>query len=415
MITLFYDCYNVLNKVYSDGAYISQAINGTQVERLKIKQITKICYGVLDKDVELSYYVKFLTEKNPKLSVRTILKISMYCIKYLNKQPYAVTNSAVELAKKLGKSGAKGFINAFLRNFINKPIPLPTDPIENLSVKYSYPSDALKYLIESYGADTAEKIIAYDEEHSFARFASGFNGEEYLTENKIEYRKTVYSDLFDVKGLALNDDFKNGVFTFQSIGSVAICEAVDSGELLLDCCSAPGGKAVLLSGRFKKVVANDIHEHRCELIKSYAERMHVDNISVAVQDGALYNSEYDGVFDTVLCDAPCSGYGTLKDNPDIKLHKRFSDLVNLTNQQLAILNNVSEYVKIGGYLVYSTCSPFDVENDKIIDKFLKNHANYELVKIKLSLENVTTEYGNQFLPHISLGQGFYVSKLRRIK
>ena len=114
MINYLYDCYSILNKVYSEKTYIKQAILGTVIEEKNRSLTIKTCYGVLDKDIELSYYINSLTEKNPKLPIRTILKTSMYAIKYLGKKGYAVTENAVSLTKKLGKSGASGFVNAFL-------------------------------------------------------------------------------------------------------------------------------------------------------------------------------------------------------------------------------------------------------------------------------------------------------------
>ena len=113
----FYDCYRILNKVYSDKKFIKQAINDEFIEESSRAITIKICYGVLDKDIELSYYIEKLAEKTPKLAVRTILKVAMYAIKYLGKKDYFVVQNSVELTKKLGKGGASGFVNAFLRKF----------------------------------------------------------------------------------------------------------------------------------------------------------------------------------------------------------------------------------------------------------------------------------------------------------
>ena len=139
MINWFYDCYTVLNKVYSDKSFFKQALANTPIEEKNRALTVKTCYGVLDKDIELSYYISALTDKTPKLAIRTILKISMYAINYLNKAPYAVIDNAVEITKKLGKKGASGFVNAFLRKFSTIKIELPKDKISYLSVKYSYP------------------------------------------------------------------------------------------------------------------------------------------------------------------------------------------------------------------------------------------------------------------------------------
>ena len=146
MVNYFYDCYTVLNKVYSEKTFIKQALSSTFIEEKNRALTVKTCYGVLDKDIELSYYLSALVDKNPKLVIRTILKIAMYAIKYLQKKEYAVTKNAVELTKKLGKGGASGFVNAFLRKFIKTEVKLPKDKYEYLSVKYSYPLFAVKSL-----------------------------------------------------------------------------------------------------------------------------------------------------------------------------------------------------------------------------------------------------------------------------
>ena len=148
MVNYFYDCYAILTKVYSEKSFIKQAISSTFIEEKNRALTIKTCYGVLDKDIELSYYLSALAEKSPKLAIRTVLKISMYAIKYLGKKEYAVTKNAVELVKKMGKGGTAGFVNAFLRKFINTEIKLPTDKIKYLSVKYSYPEFAVKKLVD---------------------------------------------------------------------------------------------------------------------------------------------------------------------------------------------------------------------------------------------------------------------------
>ena len=160
MVNYFYDCYNILNKVYSEKTFFKQAISSTFIEEKNRALTIKTCYGVLDKDIELSYYISFLAQKSPKLVIRTILKISMYAIKYLGKKEYAVTKNAVELTKKLGKGGMSGFVNAFLRKFIATKIDFPKDDVERLSIKYSYPSFAVKELVKQFGLERTEKIIS---------------------------------------------------------------------------------------------------------------------------------------------------------------------------------------------------------------------------------------------------------------
>ena len=414
MVNYFYDCYRILTKVYSEKKYIKQAINDEFIEEINRALTVKICYGVLDKDIELSYYIKSFTEKTPKLAVRTILKISMYMIKYLGKKEYFVVENAVELTKKLGKSGASGFVNAFLRKFTVSSVQLPDGLSERLSVQYSYPEFAVEILAEDYGLTRAESILSAQYPDNTLCFYET-DGKKYLTEKGISFTETPFYNVFTVKNFSRNSDYDEGVYTYQALGSVAICETVDACENLLDCCAAPGGKSVRLSFKAKNVVSWDIHPHRVKLIEEYARRMKRSNIVAQVRDAAATNEEFLKKFDAVLCDAPCSGFGVVGDNPDIKLNRTEKDVSELTKQQSAILNTVCEYVKTGGYLYYSTCSVFLRENIGIIKDFISRRTDFVIEKIDSPLNHLDIEGTNAFLPDISFGNGFYVAKLKRIK
>lgn len=412
MVNYFYDCYSILNKVYSEKSFIKQAISSTFIEEKNRALTVKTCYGVLDKDIELSYYISKLTEKSPKLVIRTILKISMYAIKYLEKKEYAVTKNAVELTKKLGKGGASGFVNAFLRKFINTKIDLPTDVVQNLSVKYSYPEFAVKELINNFGLERAKSIICAENQSTCLSFYR-VDGEKYLTSLGVSFEKTPFENVFVAKNFVRNDDYDKGIYTYQALGSVAICDIVEPCDKLLDCCAAPGGKSISLSRKCKEVFSWDIHPHRVELINDYKTRMKIENVFAEVKDAKSFNPEFVDAFDAVLCDAPCSGLGVLNDNPDIKLNRKEEDVKSLNKEQLAILKNVSSYVKKGGYLYYSTCSVLDSENISIIKAFLSEVKGFKLCEIDSKLQHEKRFGAINFLPDISGGLGFFIAKLKR--
>ncbi len=414
MINYFYDCYRILNKVYSEKTFIKQAILTTDIEEKNRSLTVKTCYGVLDKDIELSFIINSLAEKSPKLAIRTILKISMYAYKYLDKKIYAVTENAVELTKKLGKAGASGFVNAFLRKFSVTDIVFPSDKDKYLSVKYSYPEFAVKELVKTYGYDRTEKIISAPIPEGTLVFYD-VDGEKYLKERSVEYSLTPFNNVFKVKNFVRNSDYDKGVYTYQALGSVAICDVVEPCDKLLDCCSAPGGKSVRLSYKCGKVFSWDIHSHRVQLIEEYKKRMGRDNIFEEVNDAKIYKEELKDCFDAVLCDAPCSGLGVVNDNPDIKLNRKKEDVEELIKEQFEILKTVSNYVKKSGYLYYSTCSVLSMENIETIERFLKIDDRFEIVDIDSKLQHENVKGTNVFLPDISGGLGFFVAKLKRIK
>ena len=195
------------------------------------------------------------------------------------------------------------------------------------------------------------------------------------------------------------------------MGSIAICDVVKPCESLLDCCAAPGGKSVLLAKKCGQVTSFELHAHRVELIRQYKTRMGVENVTEMQKDSSVFDAAYEEKFDAVLCDAPCSGFGTVSENPDIKMFRKPEDFSALNLAQKKILDTVSKYVKKGGALYYSTCSIFGIENDNVVSGFLKSHPEYKLEEIDSPLCHEKKKFGLQFLPDGAYGAGFYVSKL----
>ncbi|MCM1195108.1 MAG: 16S rRNA (cytosine(967)-C(5))-methyltransferase, partial [Firmicutes bacterium] len=178
---------------------------------------------------------------------------------------------------------------------------------------------------------------------------------------------------------------------------------------------APGGKSVYVKQLRPslRVVSCDVHPHRVRLIENYASRMRVE-IETRCLDMTEYREEFESLFDCVLCDVPCSGFGVLNNRPDIKLFRKNEDISELMKLQYAILDNCSRYVKKGGYLVYSTCTLFDNENGQNVRKFLKEHTDFGYDVISLpQFPNADGKNFYQFLPHKDGAQGFYVAVLKR--
>ncbi len=401
------DPYLVLTKVYSGGKFLKQAISETPVEPLNSARTVKICYGVLDKDIYLNYIISANVQSAPKAAVRLILKIALYMLEFMGKHDYMVVDCAVELCKKLGKGGAAGFINGFLRSY--KVPQLPENPTEALSIKCSAPLWLTKKIKRSYKAE-AEQILSAQNLGQCVRFVRG--EEKYLGAQHIE---TPFDGVYIFPNFQRDEGFFAGDYTFQSVGSVAICSAISPCEKLLDACAAPGGKSVLLAGKCKSVTACEVHPHRKKLIEEYAARMGTDNVTATVADSSVFNAQFESAFDAVLVDAPCSGTGVIAENPDIKLNRKEEDISALAEVQSRILANCARYVKPGGVLYYSTCSVLPEENDSIAVAFLNGHEDYELEVPSSPLGHRRTNYGLQFLPHISLGAGFYLTSFRRRK
>lgn len=402
MTNPLYDPFSILSKVYREGTYLKQAIASTPVEPANKARTVKICYGVAEKDVWLEAVISANAPKPPRPAVKIILKIAIYMLEFMGKHGYMVVDFAVELTKKLGKEGAAGFVNAFLRSYKIPEPPAWAD--ERLAFLSSAPLWLAKRVRRSYKSE-AEKILSAPSMGVCVRFVRG--AEKYLGK---PHTDTPFNDVYIFENFVRDEGFFAGDYTFQSVGSVAIASAISPCERILDACAAPGGKSVLLASKCGEVTSCELHAHRVELINSYAARMGVKNVTAIQADSSVFNPQFSQKFDAVLVDAPCSGTGVINENPDIKLFRRESDVAELAALQLKILLNCAKYVRTGGSLYYSTCSVLPEENDSVVRAFSEQNPQYMLSIPSSPLSHAATKYGLQFLPHISLGAGFFLTR-----
>lgn len=423
MNNAFLRSYECLHKVYIDGAFSTIELNRVLniVASNDKPLITKIVYGVLDNDILLDHVVgQFVTKS--KGDSKLMLKIGTYCLMNLSIPPYAVVNDMAELAKVTGDKRIVGFVNATLKNISaaieQDTIQYPTDRVEYLSIKYSYPMWALLKLIKDYGIDNAEAIISYQLSYDTAvrvntNSITVDNFVQLLTQSGVSFSRTILDDCIAISGRLYIDD---SLYTAMSLSSMLIARSVPTkaGDKVLDTCSAPGGKSVYIKQLTSsaKVTACEIHPHRVALIDSYASRMGVD-IDTVCCDSTVYNAEWDSQFDCILCDVPCSGFGVVDSRPDIKIFRQNKDIGTLKALQYAILDNCSKYLKVGGTLIYSTCTLFANENGDNIAKFIKNNDNFAMQPLSLDYFSGASSY--QFLPYTDNMQAFYIASITRTK
>ncbi len=420
MNTAFLKSFTVLTKVYAEGAFSSIALNKTLQGCKKQDKalITKLVYGVLDNDIRLQYILSHYVHKMPKSDVLLYLKMGAYCLAELSLPVYTVVNDMAELSKMSGDRRIVGFVNATLKTVaanIKNFDDYPQDKLQRLSVECSYPQWALQKLVKDYGWDTAEQIVRYPADHrSVFRFAKPISPAQIAERYGVEAEPTVFADAFRIAGtVPLSQDC-----TPQSLSSMAISHVCASllpqQGSFLDCCAAPGGKSVYVKQLRQDVSVTccDIHAHRVQLIEDYARRMDVQ-IASFCKDMTQFCADWQGAFDTVLCDVPCSGFGVLDSRPDIKLFRQNKDISDLMKLQYAILDNCSRYVKVGGDLVYSTCTLFDNENGQNIRKFLAQHPNFQYGKLFVPSLPQVSGGSYQFLPHKDGMHGFFVAVVHR--
>lgn len=418
--------YKILSKVYQDGTYSNMAFLGERVSDMS----TRLVYGTLEENVKIDYILSQLIEKKPQKSVLTLLKIGTYALLNLSDVPkFAIVSECVEVAKSNGKGGASGFINAVLKKVADGKYSLPKESDENyLSVTYSKPQWFCDKLEKQYGKEVARIILSAKSttlEHIRinSRMTTESDVEFLLKKNKTDFKKSDVGGYIVKANDTVRHMFDKGLVTFQSPSSILAVKAlgVTDGAQILDICSAPGGKAVYMSELCPhgKVVACDLYPHRVALIQKYKNCMHTPNVKAVQADACVLNEEWKDAFDFVLCDAPCSCLGTFKKHPDVFLNKDESCISELAATQRKILENAAKYLKVGGAMVYSTCTLFEEENENVVHDFLEKNVDFVLEHIS-GLEKIDGgKYLDnkgmiQILPHDEY-DGFFIAKIRRVK
>ncbi|MDE6614756.1 MAG: hypothetical protein K2K24_04525, partial [Clostridia bacterium] len=355
--------FEVLLGIYKDGAYSAIELNRKVVGASNQAIVTRMVYGVLQKDVQLEYYLSKITAKRPSKTIAILLKLGLYCILYIDSIPkYAIVNNIVNICEKYGKRQLKGFVNATLKNFDVDKIQLPSDKVERLSVTASAPLWLVKKYVKQYGYDVSESFLTvptFTKEHlrNNSKRLSLQDLKDKLDKQNIEYHESEVGGLFVVNCGFVKSLCESGQATFQSMTSMLAVKAMDvkDGENILDLCSAPGGKAVYMSESADvEITACDIHDHRLELIRSYVNRMGAKNINILLNDACIFNESFVGKFDKTLCDVPCSGLGVVGKKPDIYLNTQEDKINSLAEIQYEILTNASKYTK--QRIVYSPCT-----------------------------------------------------------
>lgn len=412
----------ILTKIFSEKTYSNMAFYGENVSDMT----TKLVYGVLDENVKIEFILSSLCQKKPQNIIYNLLKIGTYALLNLTDVPtFAIVSECVEVAKMNGKSANAGFVNAVLKKVARKEYSLPCEVDSNyLAIKYSKPEWFVQKIVSQYGKEKAVTILSckpFESEHIRvnSRLTTLEDIKTALDKAGESYRVSDVGGLVVKATNAVQDMFKNGLVTYQSPSSMLAVYSlgINDGKDALDLCSAPGGKAVLISELTPhgKVIACDLHEHRVRLIQTYKERMHVPNVKAMVFDTSKFNADWEGKFDYVLLDAPCSCFGTFRKHPDVFLSRDESDVFELAKTQKEILKNAVRYLKSGGTLVYSTCTIFDEENGEVVSSVLED-GNYALDKITFENDVLNAMFQNEgtisILPHEEY-DGFYIAKIRR--
>ena len=436
----------VLREVELQDAYVNLALNRvlgrTALSPQDRALLTELSYGVLQRlntlDWILSLYLERPLEQLTPW-IRNILRLGAYQLCYLQRVPSAAAvDEAVKQAHRYGHQGVAGLVNAVLRKVSEKGENLPwpaarRSPDEYLSLYYSYPLWMVQRWLAQLGFKETEALCAAGNKPAPLTVRTNilrFTRPELR--QKLEQEGVVTTELqYAPQGLQLKlggrleemESFRRGFFQVQGEASMLVAPLLNPrpGEMVLDLCSAPGGKTVHLAMLMENkgtVIAADLHPHRLKLVEGAARRQGVEIIHPEKLDGRAMPDNKQGLFHRVLLDVPCSGLGVLRRKGDLKWRRQPEDIPALAILQDQLLRSAFSALRPGGVLLYSACTFEAEETVDVINRFLKEEpaASMSLLAPLLpdALRNEEKEEGMlQLWPHRHSMDGFFMARIRK--
>ena len=417
-----------------DGAWSGDVLDSilrrSGLERRDAALASRLCLGVLQNDRLCDFYIDSFCSSKLEPPVRDILRLGVYQLLFLDRIPArAAVSETVELCRQKGYARAAGLVNAVLRRIADAKDQLPDIPGEGtarcLSIRYSHPEWLCGYLITEKGYSFAESFLKKNNEAPklFIQVNTlKVSADDYV---RALERADIPFEIMEPDGcIALEGGlaselpgYEEGLFYVQDKAARMAVEiaAPEPGMQVLDACACPGGKSFASAVRMKNrgsILSCDIHEKKLRLLESGAERLDIGIITTRAMDARCFDSALEAGFDLVIADVPCSGLGVIAKKPEIRA-KDMQSLRNLPEIQYAILDNLSRYVKPGGFLLFSTCTILKEENDSVALHFLETHADFRPEPFSVG-STVCSSGMYTFWPNVDGTDGFFAAKFKRI-
>ncbi len=395
--------------------------------------LKRLSYGAIERAVESDAYIRHFSSLSVRRlapSVRTVLRMALYEILYMDTVPEAVScHEAVELLKSVAGERYAGFVNGVLRTMLRQRDEVRLRPWEKLSL----PKNLYEYFLDRYGKKTTKKLAnAFLERqpevtiHIDSNKISVREYEEHLQSRNLLYDSGHYmGDSFlirhcdDVRSLPGYDE---GWFFVQDESSMlaVLCADIKSGDTVVDVCASPGGKSMHALLRMKGqglLSYRDISEKKLSRVRENLRRLQYTNARGKVWDGTRTDREWQGRADVVLADVPCSGMGIIGKKPEIKYHA-LQKVEKLVPLQREICQASLTMLRKGGVFLYSTCTICEKENEENV-MWLEEHCGLQRESLDSflpeELQNKMTAQGMiQMLPGIHKSDGFFVARFRKV-
>ena len=382
--------------------------------------ISDTCFGTVRHYFSLRENLSSLLKQPPdKLDTKVwhLLLVSAYQLRFTRVKPYALVSEAVNAVRILGHQSASGLVNAVLRKFE------PSREATSIEATYEAPQWLIDSLIRDYPNDWQDilKTSLTRAPLTLRINKSVISPQEYqslLHQDELSFTQGCVPETISLaKPIPQSDipGIKQGYVSIQDAHSQMAARLMDlqKGLRVLDVCAAPGNKTIHMLDICSSIELNSIDKNAS---RSHWFFQQPKNLTrghrISVGDGTNL-AWWDGQnYDRILLDAPCSGTGTLRRNPDIKINRQSEDVDGAQKSQLRLLRNVWQTLKPGGLLLYSTCSLLRSENEDVIHKFTENQADVSINPLDIS-QGIKSSWGVQLLPEVDGGDGFFYSVLKR--
>ena len=430
------------NKTLSHLALADTLSNYQFMEKQDRAFLTRLCQGTVENQIYIDYVIDQFSKvkvRKCKPVIRALLRMGVYQLQFMDQVPdSAVCNEAVKLAKKRGFKNLTGFVNGVLRNIARNrdQIKLPDmekQPVKGLSIRYSVPEWLVKDCLSEYGLEKTKMMFEsfLEAKPTTIRVQTSNGTKEDLIRRLEEEQVHVEEGSLLPEALKISgynyldslDAFEEGLFQVQDESSMLVTQIADPKEdmVILDVCSAPGGKSLHMADRMHgtgQVISRDLTEYKVELIEDNMDRLGCENMTAEVMDARELDESMIGKADIVIADLPCSGLGIIGKKNDIKYNASKEGILELAQLQREIAKTAVQYVKPGGLFLYSTCTIRPEENIENV-KWMIEHLPLELegfeelMPEQLAVETAKDGY-IQLLPGVHPCDGFFIAKLRRV-
>jgi 16S rRNA (cytosine967-C5)-methyltransferase len=368
--------------------------------------------------------------------VRLALRLGLFQLRFLTRVPaHAAVNESVNLAHAEGLRSAAPFINAVLRRATREtnfdPAEGIADELERIAVATSHPPWLIRRWAASFGTEEAASFAAANNASAHASFRVN----TLKTDGEVVIKDLRDAGLSVAPSLVAPGGWRveggegaagmlrglagEGLVYMQDEASQLVAHVLDArpGERVLDACAAPGSKTThvaALAGDSAQVVAGDLYEHRLRLVAEACARLGVGSVHTVALNAEEGLPFADGAFDRVLLDAPCTGTGTLRHNPEIRWRLKPENIRALSAVQSRILSNAARVVRRGGRLVFSTCSVEREENEEVVAAFLNSNPDFKQTEASPAPSALLLPTGAaRTWPHRDDVDGFFVAALEK--